>query len=229
MLITLGIIGVVAAMTLPSLITNYQKKQAVTQLKKAYSVLEQTIKMAEKDYGPINDWPEWDTSGYDVLNKYFKPYLSGTITYQPNSDWGKGMCYDVTSKSHSNNSYSAYQYNWFGSVHISTPFIANNTSSIKLTDGSCIGINDNNAGSYYQKRIFIDINGSQTRPNTAGKDLFFFYINKQGFIKPSGDDWTIENLKSTNSNACNQQAYLGGYVCAARIMAEGWEINYWNN
>lgn len=34
-LITLGIIGVVAAMTLPSLITNYQEKQRVSQLKKS--------------------------------------------------------------------------------------------------------------------------------------------------------------------------------------------------
>lgn len=33
-LITLGIIGVVAALTLPSVITNYQKKQTVEQLKK---------------------------------------------------------------------------------------------------------------------------------------------------------------------------------------------------
>ena len=30
-LITLGIIGVVAAMTIPTLITNYQKKQTVTK------------------------------------------------------------------------------------------------------------------------------------------------------------------------------------------------------
>ena len=35
-LITLGIIGVVAALTLPSLITNYRKKQTVAQLKKVY-------------------------------------------------------------------------------------------------------------------------------------------------------------------------------------------------
>ena len=35
-LITLGIIGIVAAMTLPTLIGKYQKKQTVTQLKKAY-------------------------------------------------------------------------------------------------------------------------------------------------------------------------------------------------
>ena len=38
-LITLGIIGVVAAMTMPAIISSYQKKQTVSQLKKAYSLL----------------------------------------------------------------------------------------------------------------------------------------------------------------------------------------------
>jgi prepilin-type N-terminal cleavage/methylation domain-containing protein len=36
-LITLGIVGVVATITLPSVIKNYQKRQTVTQLKKAYT------------------------------------------------------------------------------------------------------------------------------------------------------------------------------------------------
>ena len=42
-LITLGIIGVVAAMTMPSVITNYQKKQTAAQLKKAYSIVSQAL------------------------------------------------------------------------------------------------------------------------------------------------------------------------------------------
>ena len=40
-LITLGIIGVVAALTLPSLVTNYQKQVTVNKLKKFYNGLEQ--------------------------------------------------------------------------------------------------------------------------------------------------------------------------------------------
>lgn len=40
-LITLGIIGVVAALTMPAVITNYQKKQTSAQLKKAYSTFAQ--------------------------------------------------------------------------------------------------------------------------------------------------------------------------------------------
>ena len=45
-LITLGIIGVVAAMTLPTLVGEYQKKQTATQLKKFYSIMQQAITRA---------------------------------------------------------------------------------------------------------------------------------------------------------------------------------------
>ena len=46
-LITLGVIGVVAAMTLPSLIQKHNEKVIVTQLKKVYSTFSQAYKMAE--------------------------------------------------------------------------------------------------------------------------------------------------------------------------------------
>ena len=55
-LITLGIIGIVAAMTLPSLVAKYKEKQRVTQLKKAYSVLNQAFMMAVNDYGTPDNW-----------------------------------------------------------------------------------------------------------------------------------------------------------------------------
>ena len=42
-LITLGIIGVVAALTMPALIGNYQKKEITTRLKKTYSIVQQAI------------------------------------------------------------------------------------------------------------------------------------------------------------------------------------------
>ena len=55
-LITLGIIGVVAAMTLPTLISNYQAKQRVTQLKKVYSVLNQAYLRVKEKYGSVESW-----------------------------------------------------------------------------------------------------------------------------------------------------------------------------
>ena len=54
-LITLAVIGVVAAMTIPVLIQNYKKRVATVRLKKFVSVMEQAIKLSEIDNGPIEN------------------------------------------------------------------------------------------------------------------------------------------------------------------------------
>ena len=50
-LITLGIIGIVAAMTIPTLISNYQEKQTVSKLQKVYATLKNALEMAKVDNG----------------------------------------------------------------------------------------------------------------------------------------------------------------------------------
>ena len=52
-LITLGIIGVVAALTVPSLIQNHKKHVIETKLKHVYSIMNQAITMSEIDNGVI--------------------------------------------------------------------------------------------------------------------------------------------------------------------------------
>ena len=80
-LITLGIIGVVAAMTMPSLMQNYKRQQATARIKKFVSVINQALISAENDLGPREDWViEGDAStegnsdyAYNFLNTYIKP------------------------------------------------------------------------------------------------------------------------------------------------------------
>ena len=50
-LITLGIIGVVAAMTIPTLMQKYYEKQTVAKLKETYSILSQALKSASQEEG----------------------------------------------------------------------------------------------------------------------------------------------------------------------------------
>ena len=57
-LITLGIIGVVAAMTLPILVQTYRNHVVETRLKKFYSIINQAVQRAEVDYGDRKDWYE---------------------------------------------------------------------------------------------------------------------------------------------------------------------------
>ena len=89
-LITLGIIGIVAAMTMPTLIQKNNNKVVETRLMKFYSVINQAIKMAEVDYGDKVYWWE-DVKGAEIdkdgnpvpgtsasekwFNKYLAPYM----------------------------------------------------------------------------------------------------------------------------------------------------------
>jgi len=80
-LITLGIIGIVAAMTLPTLIENYNRKIVETRLEHFYSAINQVIRRAELDYGERSSWYTLEDKTLDGekrwIEKYFIPYLNG--------------------------------------------------------------------------------------------------------------------------------------------------------
>ena len=64
-LITLGIIGVVAAMTIPTLMMNYQKQVWESKLKKAYSVATNACErmlVEENVFLSKTDWDSFETS-----------------------------------------------------------------------------------------------------------------------------------------------------------------------
>lgn len=92
-LITLGIIGIVAAMTIPSLMSAYRKKVIEVRLVKFYTTINQAIKLAEYDYGEMEGWDELgsgfekDENGNNTqnakalpwINKYLVPYIKSDV------------------------------------------------------------------------------------------------------------------------------------------------------
>ena len=76
-LITMGIIGVVAALTIPSLSTAYQKRVMTTQLQKAYAEISQAAGMVVADE-MTNDFR---TSRAVRNNRFIDKYLTGSYTY----------------------------------------------------------------------------------------------------------------------------------------------------
>ena len=225
-LITLGIIGIVAAMTMPTVIKNYQRKEAETRLKKAYSTISQAFLAAQAKHGEVKDWENWEDAEF-VLEHYIKPEIKGAKVFPTNESPSNLMCFEGKFPSHyQNGDKESTQYGWLDNVYISSPFWPNKTASIKLIDGTCIGLNPSNTGSY-SKRLLIDINGSYRIPNKAGYDLFFFVVDGNR-IMPFGYEKPLTEISDkTQKNSCHLQASLGGLYCAARIMAESWTITYW--
>ena len=72
-LITLGIISVVAALTLPAVINNIKEKQYETAMKKGYSVLSQALARMNEEQGFIANQENY---GGDKFAPVFKNYLN---------------------------------------------------------------------------------------------------------------------------------------------------------
>lgn len=175
-LITLGIIGVVAAITIPNLIQNNFEKRAVSTLLETQSILSQAIRMAEEEYGDVSGWgfkgDQSQKDGITIANN-LRAYMKIAI------DCGytdKKRCIPDTKYKLLN---GAMWYNYT----TTTPHYA-----IKLTNGSSIWFRSSDITEFINNdtyiMFFIDING-QSLPNTVGKDLFLFAYGIEG-LKPNG-------------------------------------------
>ena len=77
-LITIGIIGVVSALTIPSLMSSYRKHTIETRLKHSYALLNQVVKMAQVDNGEISGW-DMESDMNTFVETYFLPYMKSEI------------------------------------------------------------------------------------------------------------------------------------------------------
>jgi type II secretory pathway pseudopilin PulG len=85
-LIVLGVVGVVAEMTIPTVYMNAEKQSAVAKLQKFYSVMSQAIDLSEIDHGEVSS--SWDTCAQSSscelawFNTYLAPYIRYSESYQ---------------------------------------------------------------------------------------------------------------------------------------------------
>lgn len=163
-LITLGIIGIVASMTLPTLINNQRNKALQTALKKAYSRHSEALMLVKDEMGVDNLRTEFAT--YDEDNKV---YARSEEFYDAYYKKLKiiGQCkYDKEIRNYNNTNTALLD--------------RGNTNPLKmLADGTCAEVLVN-AGSI---NITVDINGAGKGPNRVGHDIFVFEVNRQGMLE----------------------------------------------
>jgi prepilin-type N-terminal cleavage/methylation domain-containing protein len=214
-LITLAIIGIVAALTIPTVVRNYQKQQTVVKLKKTYSALANTTNLAMAEYGPIETWKlgpnsNWSQSSIDFANTYVIPYLK--VLKNCETKTTDDCAFNILNMDGGTNSLDSKYTRFY------------------LNDGTLIGlVSDNYAVDGDKKeiaRLYIDING-QKKPNKYGKDIFYFDYtirddtvpSNNGKMKPAGYTFSRNSLLSV----CSESGT--GIYCAALIMKDGWKIS----
>ena len=216
-LITLAIIGIVAAMTIPTLISTYKKHTVETKLKRFYSTMSQAVKLSEIDNGEVSSWDSIDaetirmddgsyageiSNVYEWYNKYFAPYIKTVKVEKLENDHdGQILIY--------------------------------------FADGSMAGVGST-AWTYYPNakdytRTLNETTKYYDRDRTlCGKKYFTLYFNpksnstfhKGKGVEPYAVQWdgNIETLVTNNRLGCKENATVERAYCTKLIQINGWKI-----
>ncbi len=197
-LITLAIIGVVAALTVPGVIKNYKKHQTEIKLKKSYSTLNNAVIMQEAESGiRRQDW-NFEIDGVEFYNTYLRKHLK-TINSTSYADYQKNA--QVVWRNGQRASGNAWT--------LENPQRANYNAI--LPDGTIIVIQGTFATNAVQKRFAIDVNGDK-KPNMVGVDIFIFSLSKTDKL----------SFPVLIDDDCRKNSY--GVACASMIMINNWKI-----
>jgi len=226
-LITLGIIGVVASLTLSTLITNIQNKGYAEKLKKTYSLLQQTTNLVAEEFGAqpsqwsfyFHTYGEDESLNQNIFNAYAKNLKILKI-------------YGYETRNHNyyqDNIVNKITYRYLnGESNAKSPHSSHGIFTlsyiIELSDSTTIGFNfAGNAGGgnmwlFGNQKIslafIVDVNGC-AKPNQIGRDIFWLYID------PANGKLLPYNINDTSD--CTKDGK--GYSCAAKIINEG-KMNY---
>lgn len=223
-LITLGVIGLVAALTLPSMYNNYQKALIGKTLARSVELVEQGMLNIRQE-AQLNS-ETGDT--FETLSSIKKSdlglsgnvYITNDNAFYNSTKSFLGIensDYDVTNISafagnldtNLKSLYTAYKFNKLNAI-----VAFQNKTGTTTSNDSIIS------------RVIIDANGA-AKPNTFGKDVFIFGLTNSGTLIPAGTQKYADFDSKIPADGCSGSSVGNGTACAARVMADKWEIKYY--
>lgn len=202
-LITLGIIGVVAAMTMPVLMNNFKKKTYEAQFLKTINYIVNANKklLQEEEIDDLCNTDYFTCSGpYDapkIASEKIDEYASRIKLEKRDSNWS-----------------------WF-SMSGDKFYVSN--------FGACFyefnNLTEDGLG------IIVDTN-CQKAPNIGGRDVFWLFMNKSGnivsFNNTPGSVWDADSTNSTCEEAIKEEDGEGyaAMFCAQRLIINNYKMDY---
>ena len=215
-LITLGIIGVVAALTLPTLIQNNQKKQFQVGLQKGYSELLQALDAYKNDTGMPLTLKDCYGEQIGIFKNLIQPYLKVLV------DCGNSQADSNYDKCVQNGWYSEegkYTYKTYSGKTANENYF--DDGQLILTDGSILMFE--NPVHSVQVFVSIDVNGFKKGPNQWGVDLFTFELMEDGRLLPMGMSGTYYADQGQWCSKDSNQNF-NGISCTARAL---YDKDFW--
>ena len=225
-LITMGVIGVIASMTLPTLSVNVQKQQVGPALAKAINTLETANKLALQDNNARRlDQIEAAKTPVGYIEALRK-YINLTVT----TEYKKDRMIVINPFKSNNNGPLLDKIAVAAAAYTTSDGITYLPAS-GLEGHSCFSTQNNYRGHLSGRRtiVFVDVNGLNKGPNAEGKDVFQLFVDASGPVIVMGssaykqysginDDWTD---KCPNNQEPSDASYCGG-----AIVENGYQVKY---
>jgi len=213
MLIVIVIIGVIAAIVTPIIVSNANKVKFVSGLQKANNTFANVVNHAQSD-SPMESW------NYNQgTEEFVKEYILPRLNVVENCGMAETGCFA-----------ESYNANNLGATTIDNTYY-----KVMLTDGVAVGIKvlegctDDNPSQCID--FIVDVNGKE-KPNTWGRDLYNFegLANLNAIVPfgtfasydPNTKKWTFAEDGDAAAKCPSQDERY----CALRVINDGWEINY---
>lgn len=222
-LITLGIVGTIAALTIPAVVSNYKKKVYVTQLKKTYNQIfdathaiindEQAANYYATSAGVAqdNDSENCKTGPCYLLNNYFS-VAKKNCKADDGGESKHNICFPANYKSLSGTNLGKTL----------------NGYCVQTTNGVTICMTHNTGN--HVTSVVVDINGLD-EPNMAGRDVFSMDIKEDGSISDYSSGSNDMNAYGQDSENCgkmtaNEGLYSAASGCLNKVIEDGWQMTY---
>lgn len=206
-LITLGIIGIIAALTIPRLIVNYQKHVTISKVKKFYTEMNQVMQYSIAENGEYSTW-DFSLHSYEFYTKYFEKYLKRVTSVQ------KGIQVHCDFLNGVRVIFSDGTQMIFSTVsNYMTHFVVK-----KSNESAPVLI------FYTSAKKYENIFGFDIKPT---RERFYFTISEKGIIEPPNINATrTSNLSSCkNNNICAGDDNNGHQECSTLIYKDEWSIS----
>lgn len=214
-LITVGIIGVVSALTVPTLVKNHQRQVYVTQLRKVYNEISNAVEQYMSDQR-VEDLRESDlgTKKQEAIQAFAKNYFKVVKDCHTRYyDGGSNNCFGETYESLDG---SVTTNSKLGQCQVTFTIPSGAAICADIGPMEAIKIDDDNSitsafgnNESHVIGMDIDINGSQG-PNIFGRDMFAMLVYPDGTI-------------DCNRNALEKYPHIAVFC---QILDDNWQMNY---
>lgn len=197
-LIVMGIIGVVAALTIPNLNSSTADKEKVAKVKKIYSNLNDALGRAQSVYGPVNEWFVNDTTETAQVTR-FGERVTEFMKVSKNCGVATNQgCFSIKNVRFIDGQDAG------GSVDTRPSLY-----KIILADGTAVAMKNTS--------FQVDIDGPNKGQNQLGTDIFLFRNGDDGIVTPFAPDNFSEYLDGSKNS-----------IMKNGNKASAWVINYDN-